>query len=66
MLIPVVLAHGALGNFDELIYISVVVIFLVFMGIAWVRGRMTQPDFDSPGDRSTTPDADSPERFKLD
>lgn len=34
-----ILAHGALGIFDELIFISVAAIFLVMMGISWVNSR---------------------------
>lgn len=37
--IPFYLAHGALGFWDEVIFVSVVVIFLVMMGIAWFRSR---------------------------
>lgn len=34
-----VLAHGALGIWDEVIFISVGILFLVFMVISWVRSR---------------------------
>ncbi len=44
------LAHGALGAFDELIFVGVAVIFLVMMGISWIRSRSTpvQPPEATP------------------
>lgn len=44
--LPVILAHGALGNFDEVIMLSVAVILIVMMGISWVKSRMTEVEFD--------------------
>ena len=35
----VILAHGALGPFDEIIFVSIAVIFVVMMGISWVRSQ---------------------------
>ena len=34
-----ILAHGALGAFDEVIFISVAAIFLIMMGISWFISR---------------------------
>lgn len=66
---PVILAHGALGNWDELIFLSVAAIFIVMMGISWVRSRNTEPDFAKtpPGDEpnTDTPESESPDRFEL-
>lgn len=70
---PVVLAHGALGAWDEIIFIGVIVIFLVLMGVSWFRSRALQPDFDEPpavGSRpapmnSSEQTADDPDRFEL-
>ncbi|MCU0480539.1 MAG: hypothetical protein MUE54_04925 [Anaerolineae bacterium] len=39
-----VLAHGALGIWDEVIFIGVGVLFLIFMVISWVRSRALPPD----------------------
>lgn len=36
---PMIFAHGALGWFDELIFLGVAVIFIVMMGISWFRSR---------------------------
>ena len=44
---PVLLAHGALGPYDELIFLGVAVIFLVMMGISWVKSRNAPPSLDS-------------------
>lgn len=54
--IPIILAHGALGNFDEVIFFSVGGIFAIVMGISWVKSRMTELDFDD--------DLDAPEKTK--
>ncbi|MDX2075827.1 MAG: hypothetical protein SFZ02_05315 [bacterium] len=47
-----VLAHGALGIFDELIFIGVGVLFLIAMIIVWVRSRAIPPTIDE----TPTPD----------
>jgi hypothetical protein len=39
MQIPQFFAHGALGPWDEVIFISVIVIFITMMGISWFQGR---------------------------
>ncbi len=44
--LPVILAHGALGNFDELIFIGVAVVFLGMMGLSWWRSREFEPELD--------------------
>ncbi len=59
---PVVLAHGALGPFDEIIFLSIAVVFLAMMGISWVRSQqLPEEETDAP-DESREPDA---ERFEL-
>lgn len=45
--IPIIFAHGALGAFDEVIFVSVILIFLVLMALSWVRSR-NLPDDDVP------------------
>ena len=35
----VILAHGALGWFDELIFLGIIVIFLGMVVFAWFRSR---------------------------
>ena len=60
---PVILAHGALGPFDEIIFISVAVIFLGMMGVSWLRSQELEGDEPDPGTTSAAPDA---EHFELD
>jgi hypothetical protein len=62
------LAHGALGNWDELILLGIGVIFLTIMALAWVYSRNTEYDFDdtSKADPESSDSESTPERFKLD
>ena len=67
----VILAHGALGPYDELIMGSAAVIFLVMMGISWVRSRNTRPEFEEEDLKEENPSVDpektdEPDRFRLD
>lgn len=59
---PVILAHGALGPFDEIIFLSIAVVFLAMMGISWVRSQQL-PDEEPEAD-SESREADR-ERFEL-
>lgn len=68
---PVVLAHGALGPYDELIMLGAVVVFLVMMGISWVRSRNTRPEFeqareDDAEKSEVVEPRENPEHFRLD
>lgn len=55
----VILAHGALGPFDEIIFVSIAIIFIVMMGISWVRSQGL-PELEDDASES----ADG-ERFEL-
>jgi hypothetical protein len=60
----VILAHGALGWFDELVFLGIIVIFLVMVVFAWFRSRgmnYSETDLMPP----KNPEAGE-ERFKLD
>ena len=61
------LAHGALGPWDELIFLSVFVIFIIIMGVSWVRSRaLGDDDLDEVTTTSGNPDAeDGDDRFAL-
>jgi hypothetical protein len=64
-----ILAHGALGWFDDLIFLGIVILFLAMMFIAWFRSR--GDDFESSDLMPEQPvvdanESDSPERFRLD
>jgi hypothetical protein len=65
---PYVLAHGVLGPFDEIIFLGVGVVFLVMMGLSWIKSRNVPPEFDesqSPAE-AASPEPAAPDRFKLD
>ncbi len=36
---PPILAHGALGPFDEIIFLGIAVAFLGMMGVSWLRSQ---------------------------
>ncbi|MBZ0299759.1 MAG: hypothetical protein K8J31_08470, partial [Anaerolineae bacterium] len=59
----IILAHGALGSWDEVIYLSIAVIFVGFMAISWLRSRNQTIDEDPPVETSDQPSSD---HFKLD
>jgi hypothetical protein len=54
VVVPILLAHGALGPFDELLFILVGLVFVGLMVTAWIRSRNSAPDQDE-----ATPSADS-------
>lgn len=59
---PVILAHGALGPFDEIIFLSIAVVFLAMMGVSWARSQqLPDEDLEAPCECRET-DAD---RFEL-
>lgn len=63
---PIVLAHGALGWYDELIFLGIAVLFLAMMGITWFRSR--NMDFEEMDLMPEQPDKapNSGERYELD
>ncbi len=64
---PMVLAHGALGSWDELIFLSIAAIFFIIMAVAWARSRAMQGGEDiSPVDTASEATADDADRFTLD
>ncbi len=57
---PFILAHGALGPFDELIFLGIAVVFLVMMGISWLRSQeLPEEDIELPAE------SPEPDRFEL-
>lgn len=62
-----ILAHGALGEWDELVFLSIAAIFLIMMGISWVRSRVSTPEEleDSPKLTTETPTDAPQDRFPL-
>jgi hypothetical protein len=65
MHIPTILAHGALGPWDELMFLGVGAIFLIMMGISWVKSRNMTPTLDEPDPAETTSETDSPDHIRL-
>lgn len=64
MTIPIMLAHGALGWADEIIFGGVVVVFLGLMLVQWAK---TRAEGDKPSTEPITTDTDeAPDRFQLD
>lgn len=67
MIYTPLLAHGALGPWDELIFLSVFVIFIIIMGISWARSRALGDD--DLGEESAAPETpeieDGDDRFAL-
>jgi hypothetical protein len=69
----IILAHGALGWADELIFLGIAVIFLGMMGITWVRSQSievdegeTQKTQPTPTRRKPKQKDEIPDHFKLD
>lgn len=71
MHLPIILAHGALGGWDEIIFLGVAAIFITMMGISWVRSRNNtmpiEPEKPAATDEATPPAADpnQPDHFRL-
>jgi hypothetical protein len=65
-----IIAHGALGPWDEIIFLGVVAIFVGMMGMSWIRSRNTEPEFDETSDdaptKTDTPATSGTDRFQLD
>ena len=62
-----ILAHGSLGEWDELIFLSIAAIFLIMMGISWVRSRVSTPEaLEEPTESTPTSTLNPDERFPLD
>jgi hypothetical protein len=51
-----ILAHGALGALDEVIFFAIAAIFLIMMGISWFssRRRPHAPPSNTPADTEPT------------
>jgi len=61
---PIVLAHGALGIYDEVIFLGIIALFVTMMGISWIVSRNTKPNLDSEP-TSESEQSDTQDRFKL-
>lgn len=62
----VVLAHGALGNADEIVFLAVGVLFAGLMLFAWLRTRSAQPEHSTtPESKDSAKAGDATDRFPL-
>ncbi len=62
-----ILAHGALGAFDEIIFLGVAAIFLVMMGVSWFTSRNSAQNTDlETNDTTATADAVQANHVTLD
>ncbi len=59
---PVILAHGALGPFDEIIFLGIAVVFLGMMGVSWARSQQLPDEEIDADEESGAQDVD---RFEL-
>ena len=55
---PVILAHGALGPFDEIIFLGIAVVFLGMMGVSWARSQQLPDEEIDAADESGAQDED--------
>lgn len=65
----IILAHGTLGDFDELIFLGIIVIFAGLMFISWFRSRgndYDKSDLMPETSKSDETESESSERFQLD
>lgn len=61
-----VLAHGSLGGWDEMVFITIAAIFLIMMGISWVRSRNSTPEVLEETAETSAASTTNDEHFKLD
>ncbi len=48
--LPAFLAHGALGVWDELIFLGITVVFVLIMAWSWLRSRNLADEADEGDD----------------
>lgn len=62
---PSLLAHGALGPFDEIIFLGIALVFLGMMGVSWLRSQaLEDEDLESDADVAE-PQPNDVEHFEL-
>ena len=57
-----ILAHGALGPFDEIIFLGIALVFLGMMGWSWLRSQELEEDELEAGEPARAEDT---EHFEL-
>ncbi len=66
MNIPIILAHGALGPFDEMIFLGIAVVFLGLMGVSWLKSRNIPDELEEEKPAEAAQEPEAPDRFRLD
>ena len=61
----VILAPGALGGYDEILFIGTALMFLVMMGISWLRSRNAEPILEDPDDSAPSDTAPLDDSLRL-
>ncbi len=60
---PIIFAHGTLGDWDELIFLGIAAVFIVMMVVSWVMSR--SPELADPPESSEESTESSDEHFEL-
>ncbi len=60
----VILAHGALGAFDEIIFVSIAIVFIGMMAFSWFRSQQLPDEYDN--EPIIKHESSNKEHFKLD
>lgn len=62
----IILAHGALGAFDEIIFVAIAILFLAMMVLSWFRSQaLVDEDEPEQAIESTEPAQATPDKFEL-
>lgn len=60
------LAHGALGPYDEIVFISIALVFIAMMTVSWFRSQQLEDDDLEMNDSVPSNDHENPpEHFEL-
>ena len=62
---PSLLAHGALGPFDEIIFLGIALVFLGMMGVSWLRSQALEDEALESDADVTEPQPNDVEHFEL-
>ena len=46
---PVILAHGALGAFDEIVFLCIALVFVGMMAFSWLRSQQMPAEDEEAG-----------------
>jgi len=46
---PIILAHGALGAFDEIVFLCIALVFVGMMAFSWLRSQQMPAEDEEAG-----------------